>query len=81
MRVIADDPRGIFSDEVLGGACARSRRAAERFAEFPISLAALEFAAARHAGQYRTGRSTTRRSSRIRSRWLGCCAAMTGQTK
>lgn len=53
MRVIADDPRGSFSDQVLGGAGARSRRAAERFAGLPIALAALEFAAARHAGQCR----------------------------
>jgi (p)ppGpp synthase/HD superfamily hydrolase len=31
----------------------RSRRAADRFAGFPIAQAALEFASERHAGQYR----------------------------
>jgi (p)ppGpp synthase/HD superfamily hydrolase len=31
----------------------RSRRAADRFAGFPIAQAALEFASKRHAGQYR----------------------------
>jgi (p)ppGpp synthase/HD superfamily hydrolase len=53
MRAIADDPRGVFNDEVLGGASARSRRAAERFAGLPIAQAALEFASECHAGQYR----------------------------
>jgi (p)ppGpp synthase/HD superfamily hydrolase len=53
MRAIADDPRSVFNDEVLGGASARSSRAAERFARLPIAQAALEFASERHAGQYR----------------------------
>jgi HD domain len=53
MRPIADETQGVLNDEVLGGDTARSLRAADRFAGLPMAQAALEFASARHASQYR----------------------------
>jgi (p)ppGpp synthase/HD superfamily hydrolase len=53
MCVIAEETKGILTDEVLGSASLLSRRAADQFAALPIAQAALKFASARHAGQYR----------------------------
>jgi (p)ppGpp synthase/HD superfamily hydrolase len=53
MRVTADETQSVVNDQVLRGATARSRRAADRFAGLPTAQAALEFASARHANQYR----------------------------
>jgi (p)ppGpp synthase/HD superfamily hydrolase len=43
----------IFNDEVPGSATEGRRRRSQRFVELPIAQAALKFAQARHAGQYR----------------------------
>ena len=48
-----EQSRDRFRDDVPGGATERSRRAASQFAGLPIAQAALTFASARHAGQYR----------------------------
>ena len=53
MRVITEETHGIANDEVLGSATVQSRRAADRLAGLPIAQAALKFASARHANQYR----------------------------
>ena len=53
MRVNAGETESFFIDEVPGSMTGRSRRAAERFAGLPMAQAALRFARARHAGQYR----------------------------
>ena len=53
MRVTAGETESIFNAEVPGSMTERSRRAAERFAGLPMAQAALRFARARHAGQYR----------------------------
>jgi len=49
----AERTQGIIDSYVPGSATVRPRRAAGRFAELPIAQAALNFASARHAGQYR----------------------------
>ena len=49
----AESTEGIIDSYAPGSATPRSRRGAGRFAELPIAWAAFEFAAARHAGQYR----------------------------
>jgi (p)ppGpp synthase/HD superfamily hydrolase len=51
--MMADETQSVPNDEVLGGATARSLRAADGFAGLPIAQAALEFASSRHAGHYR----------------------------
>jgi len=51
--MIDEETEGIFSDEVLGGVTVRSRTGADRLAGLPIAQAALKFASARHANQYR----------------------------
>src|SRR5438552_570174 len=53
MHEIAEQTQGIASDNVPGSATVRSHRAEERFAGAAIVEAALEFAIARHANQYR----------------------------
>ncbi|MGZ6569302.1 MAG: HD domain-containing protein [Solirubrobacteraceae bacterium] len=53
MPLIADQSKSILGDEVPVTTTLRSRRATAQFAELPIAQAALRFAFARHAGQYR----------------------------
>ena len=53
MRVIAGRTERGFTDEAPGAAARHLRRPADRFAGLPIAQAALGFASARHAGQYR----------------------------
>ena len=53
MSVTAGESERLFNDGGLGSASERPRRAAEPFAGLPIAQAALRFARARHAGQYR----------------------------
>lgn len=53
MCVIAEETHGVVSDEVSGSASLRSHRAADCFAGLPMAQAALKFASARHANQYR----------------------------
>ena len=53
MRVIAGRTERGFTDEAPGAAARRSRRPTDRFAGLPIAQAALGFASARHAAQYR----------------------------
>ena len=53
MCVNAEETHGVVNDEVSGGATVRSHRAADSFAGLPIARAALKFASARHASQYR----------------------------
>ena len=49
----AEETHGVVNDEVSGSATVRSLCAADSFAGLPMAQAALEFASARHAGQYR----------------------------
>jgi (p)ppGpp synthase/HD superfamily hydrolase len=51
--VTAGETESIIDDEVPGSMTGRPRHAAERFAGLPMAQAALRFARARHAGQYR----------------------------
>jgi hypothetical protein len=53
MPVVSDETEPVLNDEVLGRATALSRRAAHQFAELPMAQAALEYASARHANEYR----------------------------
>ena len=53
MGAIAENNRSSFNDDVLGSATGRLRRSVERFDGLPIAQAALEFASARHSGEYR----------------------------
>jgi hypothetical protein len=53
MRATSGETGSIFGDEFPGSATVRSRRPAARFAGSPMAQAALRFARARHAGQYR----------------------------
>jgi HD domain len=53
MPLIADQSKGTLGDEVPVAATPRWRRATAQFAGLPITQAALRFASARHAGQYR----------------------------
>jgi (p)ppGpp synthase/HD superfamily hydrolase len=53
VHAITDEAWSIFNGEVLGSATVRSRRSADWFAGLPIARAALKFASARHASQYR----------------------------
>ena len=51
--MIADQSKSILGDEVPVTTTLQSRRATAQFAGLPIAQAALRFAFARHAGQYR----------------------------
>ena len=51
--MVDEETQGVLDDEVPGSVTARSHRAADRFAGLPIARAALKFASARHAKQYR----------------------------
>jgi len=53
MCVNAEESHGVGNDEVSGSANVRSHRATDSFAGLPLARAALRFASARHAGQYR----------------------------
>ena len=53
MCVNAEESHGDVNSEVSDSATVRSHRAAESFAGLPIARAALKFASARHANQYR----------------------------
>ena len=53
MPLIADQSKSILGDEVPVTTPLQSRRATTQFAQLPIAQAALRFAFARHAGQYR----------------------------
>ena len=53
MCVNAEESHGVVNDEVSGRATVRSHRATNLFAGLPIARAALKFASARHASQYR----------------------------
>ena len=53
MQLIADRSKGILGDKVPVAATPRWRRSTAQFAGLPITQAALPFASARHAGQYR----------------------------
>lgn len=53
MCVNAQQTRGIMNGEVSGSATVRSHRATDSFAGLPLAQAALTFASARHANQYR----------------------------
>ena len=53
MCVNAEESHGVVNDEVSGRATVRSRRATNLFPGLPIARAAVKFASARHANQYR----------------------------
>ena len=53
MCVNAEETHGVVNDEVSGSATGRSHRATNSFPGLPIARAALKFASARHASQYR----------------------------
>ena len=53
MCVNAEETHGVVNDEVSGGAAVWSRRATKLFPGLPVARAALTFASARHADQYR----------------------------
>ena len=53
MRVNAEESHGVLNDEVSGSTIVWSRRATKLFRGLPIARAALTFASARHANQYR----------------------------
>ena len=53
MRATSRETGSISGDEFPGSATVRSRRPAARFAGSPMAQAAVRFARARHAGQYR----------------------------
>ena len=53
MCVNAEQTQGVVNDEVSGSATVRSHRATDSFAGLPLAQAALTFASARHANQYR----------------------------
>ena len=53
MCVNAEETHGVVNDEVSGSATVRSHRATDSFPGLPMAQAALKFASARHAGQYR----------------------------
>ena len=53
MCVNAEETHGVVNDEVSGSATVRSRRATNLFPGLPIARAAVKFASARHASQYR----------------------------
>ena len=53
MCVNAEESHGFVNDEVSGSATVRSRRATNSFRGLPIARAAVKFASARHASQYR----------------------------
>jgi HD domain len=53
MRVIAEQDQSVSTDDVNGSPTVRLGRDADRFVGLPIAQAALEFASARHASQYR----------------------------
>lgn len=79
MRVKVEKTRDCFGEEVPGSIAVRSCGVTDRFAGVPRAQAALKFASARHANQYR-GR-TMRLSSCTRSKWAGCCSATASRTK
>ena len=79
MRATSGEPGITFTDEIPASPTARSRRAAEPFAGLPMAQAAL--GSPEHATPGSAGRSTTRRSSTIRSRWVGFCVATASRTK
>ena len=79
MCVNAEETHGVVNDEVSGSATVRSRRAADSFRGLPIAQAALKFACARHANQYR---ETDRAPFIAHPIEVGCyCARMGSQTK
>ncbi len=49
----AEETHGVVNDEVSGSATVWSHRATDSFAGVPMAQAALKFASARHANQYR----------------------------
>ena len=51
--MVDEDTQGVLDDDFPDGATARSRPTADRFAGLPVAQAALKFASARHAKQYR----------------------------
>ena len=53
MCVKAEETHGVVNDEASGNATVRSHRAADSFAGLALARAALTFASARHANQYR----------------------------
>ena len=53
MCVNAEETHGIVNDEVSGSATVRLHRATDLIAGLPLARAALTFASARHANQYR----------------------------
>ena len=53
MCVNAEESHGVVNDEASGSATVRSRRATKSFPGLPMARAALRFASARHANQYR----------------------------
>ncbi len=79
MCVNAEESHGVVNDEVSGSATVRSRRATDLFAGLPIARAALKFASARHASQYREIDHAPFITHPIE---VGCyCSAMGSQTK
>ena len=51
--MVDEETQGVLDDDFPDGVAARLRPAADRFAGLPIAQAALRFASARHAKQYR----------------------------
>ena len=79
MCVNAEETHGVVNDEVSGSATVRSHRATDLFAGLPLAWAALKFASARHAGQYRETDHAPFIAHPIE---VGCyCTGMASQTK